>query len=83
MSVHAMRVAYVVKNLSPQGLIANADKIAKLDSVARKALHLEENEPRIVVNVALLAQPVAPRRITAREIPAPELLTSGLRDGRR
>ena len=58
MADHALRVAYTVKGLPSQSLIVNADKIAKLDSVARKALNLEENKPAVVVNVGLLARPL-------------------------
>jgi hypothetical protein len=60
MAEHALRFAYTVKNLSPQSLIVNADKIKKLDETARKALNLEERKPRVVVNVELLAQPLPP-----------------------
>jgi transposase-like protein len=74
MAEHALRFAYTVKSLSPQGLIVNADKIKKLDETARKALNLEERKPRVVVNVGLLAQPLPPmptRR--AGDLPAPNL----------
>jgi CENP-B N-terminal DNA-binding domain len=54
MAEQALRVAYTVKSLPSQALIANADKIKKLDETARKALNLEENKPTVVVNVALL-----------------------------
>jgi transposase-like protein len=54
MADHALRVAYAVRSLSPQGLVVNADKIKKLDETARKALNLEENKPTVVVNVGLL-----------------------------
>jgi hypothetical protein len=77
MSNHALRVAYTVKSLSPQSLLVNADKISKLDSVARKALNLEENKPPVVVNVALLAQGAPPRAvIELQKVPAPEPPTS-------
>ena len=73
MSDHALRVAYTVGSLSPQGLLINADKISKLDSVARKALNLEESKPPVVVNVALLAQSAPPRLvIEAQKAPAAE-----------
>jgi transposase-like protein len=72
MSNHALRVATVVKNLSSQALILNADKISKLDSVARKALNLEENKPMMVINVGLLASGRAPL-IQANKTPAREL----------
>jgi transposase len=73
MSEHALRFAYVVKGLSPQGVVVNADKISKLDTVARKALKLEESRPAVLLNVALLARPMPSRLVEAREIPNPEL----------
>ena len=77
MADHALRVAYTVRSLSPQGLIVNADKIAKLDSVARKALNLEESKPPVVVNIALLSQSEPPQpTIGTRQIPPPELPTN-------
>jgi hypothetical protein len=74
MSDHALRVAYTVRSLSPQGVIVNADKIAKLDSVARKALNLEESKPPVVVNIALLSQSEPPQ--LTRKIPPSELPTN-------
>jgi transposase-like protein len=75
MADHALRVAYTVKKLSPQGLIVNADKIAKLDTIARKALNLEEKKPALVVNVALLARPLSVSPPPLQEaVPGPNLL---------
>jgi hypothetical protein len=77
MADHALRVAHTVSSLSPQGLIVNADKIKKLDETARKALHLEENQPAMVVNVALLAQISERKRtIAAQEVSVPKLPTN-------
>ncbi len=73
MADHAMRVAYTVKGLSLQGLVANADKIKKLDETARKALSLDKSKPPMIINVALLARPLPKRLVEAREIPDPEL----------
>jgi hypothetical protein len=74
MAEHALRFAYTVKSLSPQGMIANADKIKKLDETARKALNLEERKPRVVVNVALLASPLPPMPPRpAGDLPTPSL----------
>lgn len=72
MADHALRVAYTVKALPSQGLIVNADKIAKLDSIARKALNLEQSKPRMIINVGLLARPVPSRLVEATVIPALE-----------
>jgi hypothetical protein len=75
MADHALRVAYTVKALPSQSLIVNADKIAKLDSVARKALNLEENKPAVVVNVGLLARALPSRLVEAIAIPTLEPAT--------
>ena len=55
MAESALRFAETVKALSPQGLVASADKIAKLDQVARKAVKLESDKPRSAINIRLLA----------------------------
>jgi hypothetical protein len=80
MAEHALRFAYTVKSLSPQGLIVNADKIKKLDETARKALNLEESKPRVVVNVGLLASPlpaIPPRPALVEDVGIAGELTSG------
>jgi hypothetical protein len=75
MAEHALRFAYTVKSLSPQGVIVNADKIKKLDETARKALNLEERKPSVVVNVGLLASrlPARPALVIEDEAIAGEL----------
>ena len=67
-----------IKQTPTGDLVRQADKIAKLDATARKALALEEHRPKVVVNVALLAQlgerkrTIAVQEVSARELPTNE-----------
>ena len=72
MAASAVRFAETVKALSPQGLVASADKIAKLDQVARKALKLEKEKPRMAINIRMLAEGKIPRLQIASSVPANE-----------
>jgi hypothetical protein len=53
-SVKALRILEAIESTPTATLVPQADKIAKLDATARKALVLEEHEPAVVVNVGLL-----------------------------
>ncbi|MFZ3376216.1 MAG: hypothetical protein WA183_11745 [Chthoniobacterales bacterium] len=75
MSDHALRVAYIVKGLSPQGVVVNADKIKKLDETARKALKLESDKPRPLINIALLSYGTVKEAKVVSDVPAPDALT--------
>jgi transposase len=73
MSEEALRVAYAVRSLPPQALLANADKIKKLDETARKALKLEEDKPKTLINIALLSHGTVER---VRNLSAAPALTN-------
>jgi hypothetical protein len=62
MSEQAIRLLGVVKGLPDALLLASADRIEKLDKIARKSLNLEEPTPPVVVNIGLLSQSHAPQR---------------------
>ncbi len=74
----AVRMAQIVRALPSNQVLSNADKIAKLDATARKALRLETDKPAIVVNVGFLAGPAEPKReklISNEQVP--EMRVSG------
>lgn len=60
MADEAIRAALSIKNVPSATLVQQADKVKKLDEVARKALRLDEQKTGMIINVALLAQPVVP-----------------------
>jgi hypothetical protein len=75
-SNEALRMLEAIKQTPTGDLVRQADKIAKLDATARKALALEEHKPKVVVNVALLTQIAERRRIiAAQEVSTPKLPT--------
>jgi hypothetical protein len=55
MTESAMRIALTMQRSTDSALVQQADKWAKLDTTARKALGLEANKVPVIVNVALLA----------------------------
>ena len=57
----ALRIARIIKRTPDAQLIANADKLEKLDKIARKALKLEVDKPRSAINIKLLAAGGLPR----------------------
>lgn len=61
MQAEALRLPALMRAMDGETWIKNADKIAKLDAVARKALKLEGDKPTVVVNVGLLAGTQAKR----------------------
>ena len=63
MATQALRIAEEIKKLPAKMLILHADKLAKLDAIARKALKLETEKPTSIVAVAFLAAPAEPRLI--------------------
>ena len=73
MAESALRFAETVKALSPQGLVASADKIAKLDQVARKALKLENEKPRSIINIGLLASGSSKPALPPRNLPTSDV----------
>lgn len=79
MQAQALRVPALMQRLSDAGLLASAEKLAKLDGIARKALRLETDKPAVVVNIGLLSSSEPPRRLkscaVASELPALEITT--------
>lgn len=53
-ATESLRIAEVMASLTSDQLIAQADKVAKLDAVARKGLNLEEAKPSTVINIGFL-----------------------------
>jgi len=70
MAASAVRFAYIVKNLPAQAVLLSADKIAKLDQSARKALKLENEKPRSIINIAMLAAGNIKRLVPVHHLPA-------------
>ena len=68
-------IAQQQKEIAVLAAQLKADKFAKLDTVARKALNLEESKPAVILNVGLLARPLPPRPAQQEAIPTPELPT--------
>lgn len=54
MADEALRIAETISAMPAQTLLSHADKIAKLDQVARKALHLEDVKPSTVIQIGYL-----------------------------
>ncbi len=67
MATQAVRMVEIVSKMPDAVLLQNAERIEKLDKIARKALNLEETVPSVVVNIGLLSstkkQPVKARVI--------------------
>ena len=68
----ALRVARIIKRTPDAQLIASADKIEKLDKIARKALKLESEKPRMAINIRMLAEGKIARLAVANGVPAAE-----------
>jgi hypothetical protein len=68
----ALRIARIIKRTPDAQLIANADKLEKLDKIARKALKLENEKPRIAINIRMLAEGKIRRLANASDEPAAE-----------
>lgn len=65
LAIQALRIADAIETLPTLSLIGAADKVEKLDKIARKALCLETASPAVVVNVALLSQGSQPSVVVA------------------
>ena len=68
----ALRIARIIKRTPDAQLIASADKIEKLDKIARKALKLESEKPRMAINIRMLAEGKIGRLANAGGVPAAE-----------
>jgi hypothetical protein len=68
----ALRIARIIKRTPDAQLIASADKIEKLDKIARKALKLESEKPRMAINIRMLAEGKIRRLANASGVPAAE-----------
>ncbi len=68
----ALRIARIIKRTPDAQLIASADKIEKLDKIARKALKLESEKPRMAINIRMLAEGKIRRLADAGGVPAAE-----------
>ncbi len=68
----ALRIARIIKRTPDAQLIASADKIEKLDKIARKALKLETDKPRMAINIRMLAEGKIGRLANASAVPAAE-----------
>jgi len=68
----ALRIARIIKRTPDAQLIANADKIEKLDKIARKALKLESEKPPMAINIRTLAEGKIGRLAIASGVPAAE-----------
>jgi transposase-like protein len=66
----ALRIARIIKRTPDAQLIASADKIEKLDKIARKALKLESEKPRMAINIRMLAEGKIRRLVNAGGVPA-------------
>jgi hypothetical protein len=77
----ALRIARIIKRTPDAQLIANADKLEKLDKIARKALKLEVDKPRSAINIKLLAAGGLSRLQIASSVPASESSTLAIGTG--
>lgn len=50
----ALRVPLIMAGMTDRELVSAADKLSKLDAIARKALKLTEDKPHVLVQIALL-----------------------------
>ncbi len=64
-ALEALRILDAIRNTPTSDLVQRADKISKLDAMARKALNLDEHKPSVVVNVGLLSNLATRRRLKA------------------
>jgi hypothetical protein len=75
MQAQALRIMRAIEEMPDELLIANADRIAKLDLTARKALKLDSNKPRQLINIAFLSHGVVKPARIASDVPATAELT--------
>lgn len=75
MQAQALRIAQIIKETPDAQLFAGADRIKKLDETARKALKLESDKPRTMVNIALLSHGTVERAKVVRELSVVTALT--------
>jgi hypothetical protein len=75
----ALRIARIIKNTPDAQLIASADKIEKLDKIARKALKLETEKPRAAINIAMLTNGRIPRLVIDSGEPPALVQNTGLK----
>jgi len=68
----ALRIARIIKRTPDAQLIASADKIEKLDKIARKALKLESEKPPMAINIRMLAEGKIARLANAGGVTAAE-----------
>jgi len=68
----ALRIARIIKRTPDAQLIASADKIEKLDKIARKALKLESEKPRMAINIRFLAEGKVRRLAIPSGVPSAE-----------
>lgn len=61
----ALRIARHVATLEPEKMLAAADKVSKWDGVNRKALKMESDTPRPLVQIALLSTPTEKQLIVS------------------
>jgi transposase-like protein len=78
MQAQALRMARIVSETPDALLITSADKIAKLDVIARKALKLETDRPRTLINIAMLAAGnIKPTNLGANLTPVAQITYDG------
>lgn len=53
----ALRIPHIMAEMSDRELVSAADKLAKLDGIARKALKLESEKATQIISIALLNTP--------------------------
>ena len=70
-ALEALRILDAIQQTPTSELVHKADKISKLDAMARKALALEEHKPAVVVNVGLLADLSQRRRTLKAQVESP------------
>lgn len=72
MQIEAVKFADSLAAMPAALKLASADKIDKLDKVARKALKIETEKPRMAINLRLLAEGKVPRLAIASAVPGAE-----------
>ena len=70
----ALLFVHSLRDMSDSQKLVNADKIEKRDKIARKALKLENEKPRSVLNLTLLASGTVERVRIDSDAPANEPL---------
>ena len=68
-AILAMKFLHAMENTPIHELLAKAEKIQKLDAVARKMLGLEEEKPANIINIGLLSSGPPPL------MPPPQVIT--------